>query len=87
MIFSGTVAMGFFFIWGIIVNLSIIFNSFGIFGLITGLIFAPVIFALAPFYALLFMNDFIPVFICYGGGSLSFLLIACGYLLKNKSKP
>jgi len=83
---SGLLSLAILFIFCLYINLSIIFHSLGYTGLIAGLVFAPVIFVAAPFYALFFKNDFLPLLICYGGSLLSFAAISAGIIIRNKLK-
>ena len=54
-------------IWGVIVCFKIVLAVFGSMFAYIRLVFFPILFAIAPWYALLALGDWMPLLICYGG--------------------
>lgn len=72
-------------LWGLYVNLSIIYNVAGYLGIIIGFLMAPITFIVIPFYALFKLDIWFPMFITFGGTPTVLAFIGIGlWLTKDR---
>lgn len=78
-------ALGFFvsIVWGFMLNVAIMYKSFGVLGIAAGILVPPLIFNVVPFYAYFKFQDSLPLLVSYGGVFSSTALIVFGIWLKN----
>lgn len=68
-------------IWGFIIDLAIVNQVAGFWGLVIAFAIAPVTFVAAPFYALVAWGTWFPLLVCYGGGFLATALVGIGSVM------
>lgn len=74
----GGIAFAIFGLWGLIIELAIINQVAGFWGVVIGFILLPVMFVVAPWYALVEWGNWFPLLIVYGGGILAATLFGIG---------
>jgi len=68
-------------IWGLIIDLAIINEAVGFWGVVIGFTFFPILFAVAPWYALIAHGNYFPLLLQYGGGIAVLILFYIGHFL------
>jgi len=74
----GIIGMIIFGIWSFIIAAGIVIEAVGLWGVVVGIFFAPIILVAAPWYALVVYGTWFPLIITYGGGIISFVLFIIG---------
>lgn len=67
-----------------IIELGILSDVAGFWGLVVGVSIAPVTFAVAPLYAGFRQSNWMPAFLCYGGMVTMYLNVAFGALVSDE---
>lgn len=68
-------------IWSFFVQLAIVHDVAGFWGMVLGFFLFPITFALAPFYAIIAWGDWYPFAVTYGGGIGGFVLVGLGSVI------
>jgi len=71
-------------LWGLIVLVGVVNEVAGFFGVVVGFMLFPVMFVVAPFYALVAWGNWLPLIIVYGGGILTAILYGIGSLISGE---
>jgi hypothetical protein len=74
----GGIALLIFGLWGLIIELAIVNQAAGFWGVVIGIVILPVTFVAAPWYALVAWGNWFPLEIVYGGGILTAVLLGLG---------
>lgn len=80
----GFISLFIFGIWGLLIDLSILYEVIGFWGIVIGIFVLPVTLIAAPWYALLAWGTWFPLIITYGGGLISYILIGIGSSLQEE---
>jgi len=75
---AGYIAWVVFGIWGFLLDLAIVNQAAGFWGVVVGFFLFPVTFVAAPWYAGVAWGNWFPLLICYGGGIAATILVAVG---------
>ena len=65
-------------IWGFLLDLAIVKEAAGFWGVVAGFVLMPVTFTVAPWYAGIAWGNWFPLLICYGGGIVATVIIVGG---------
>jgi len=68
-------------LWGLIIELSIVNQAAGFWGVVIGFFILPITFVAAPWYALVAWGNWFPLLIVYGGGIAAAVLFGIGSLI------
>ncbi|WP_041280591.1 hypothetical protein [Desulfosudis oleivorans] len=79
----GGIALIVFGLWGLGIEIAIVNHVAGFWGVVIGLFFFPVTFAVVPWYALVVMGTWLPLAVTYGGGIVAFGLLGMGGAIKG----
>ena len=79
----GCIVFAIFGLWGFIIELVIINEVAGFWGLVIGFMLLPVTFVVAPWYALVAWGNWFPLLIVYGGGISAAVLFGIGLSLSG----
>jgi len=61
-------------VWGLFICFGIVQKAFGTIAAIISLVIAPALLGLAPWYSGLFLKDWFPLLLTYGGGIVAYAL-------------
>jgi len=75
---AGYVAWVIFGIWGFLLDLAIVNQAAGFWGVVAGIFLLPVTFVAAPLYAGVAWGNWFPLFVGYGGGIAATILVGVG---------
>ena len=64
--------------WGLALDLAIVNQAAGFWGVVVGFFLLPVTFAAAPWYAGVAWGNWFPLLVCYGGGITAGTVVAIG---------
>jgi hypothetical protein len=74
----GGIAFFIFGLWGLIIELAIVNQAAGFWGVVIGFLILPITFVAAPWYALVEWGNWFPLLIVYGGGILAIVSFCIG---------
>lgn len=83
---AGYVAWIIFGIWGFLLDLAIVNQAAGFWGVVVGFFLLTMTFVAAPWYAGVAWGNWFPLLICYGGGIAATILVAGGSAITGDDK-
>ncbi len=65
-------------VWALLLNVAIVNEAAGFWGVVVGFVLLPVTFLAAPWYAGVATGNWVPLMVCYGGGIAAWGLFVAG---------